>query len=210
MRILGIDPGLSLTGYGCVELADGGLEPALVEGGVLRLRQRDPLERRLDQLYRELCVVIDELQPDRLIVEKIFTHYKHVTTGIRMGHARGVVLLAARHREVAVGELAPTEIKKATTGHGHASKLQIQLAVMSQFGQPSIPEPPDVADAILAAQIPSEEKIAKSDFVIRNEATTGDLEDAAMHVLGQLREQAQRGREDGGSEPSPHEESERA
>jgi crossover junction endodeoxyribonuclease RuvC len=151
MRVLGIDPGLRFTGYGCVDLPVGAVDPVLVEGGVFRLKPTASLEDRLAQLYEDLSEVITELRPDRLVVEKIFSHYKHVTTAIRMGHARGVVLLAARHRDVHIGELAPTEIKKATTGNGHATKHQMQQAIMNQFGLSELPNPPDVADAIAIA-----------------------------------------------------------
>ena len=151
MRILGIDPGLSLTGYGCVDLADGENEPTLVEAGVFRLARKKPMVYRLHQLYEDLAALLDELKPDEMIVEKLFSHYRHVRTSILMGHARGVVLLAGQQRGIRVGELSATEVKKAVAGGGHASKHQVQQAVMSQCGLAEVPQPPDVADAIAIA-----------------------------------------------------------
>ncbi len=151
MRILGIDPGLHLTGYGCVEIRTANPEPQLCEAGVIRLNRKAPLEDRLEQLHRELVEVITDLQPQRLVVEGIFSHVKRAQTAILMGHARGVVLLAARQHELVLGELTATEVKKAIAGNGHASKEQMQHAVMLQCGLPEPPSPPDVADAIAIA-----------------------------------------------------------
>ena len=151
MRILGIDPGLSLTGYGCVDLASNQIEPRLVEAGVFRLQSKTPMANRLAQLFDDLSQLLDELNPDVMVVEKLFTHYKHVRTGILMAHARGVVLLAGQMRGVQVDELAVTEVKRAVTGNGHASKQQVQHAVMVQCNLKEPPNPPDVADAIAIA-----------------------------------------------------------
>lgn len=155
MRILGIDPGLKLTGYGCVDLredANGRVEePVLVEAGVLRLKPNESMAQRLNQLHEDLCEVLEELKPQHMVVEQLYSHYKHVRTSILMGHARGVVLLAGQSRGITIAELAATEVKKAIAGNGHASKRQVQLAVMNQCGLPEPPEPPDVADAIAIA-----------------------------------------------------------
>jgi crossover junction endodeoxyribonuclease RuvC len=144
MRIVGIDPGLQLTGYGCVDLLSPGKEPVLVEGGVLRLSAGEPMAFRLGQLFEDLAGILEELAPDLVVVEKLFSHYRHVRTSILMGHARGVVLLAAQRLGIHVDELAATEVKKAITGHGHASKEQVQLAVMHQcrLEQPPTPNGP--------------------------------------------------------------------
>jgi crossover junction endodeoxyribonuclease RuvC len=151
VRILGIDPGLSLTGYGCVELAHNCIDPALVEAGVFRLKSRSPIAFRLAQLFDDLTRLLEELEPDLMVVEKLFSHYRHVRTGILMGHARGVVLLAGQVAGVEVDELAVTEVKRAVTGNGHASKEQVQRAVMAQLRLTKLPEPPDLADAIAIA-----------------------------------------------------------
>lgn len=151
MRVLGIDPGLNITGYGCVDLTPGEREPTLVEAGVFRLKSRATMQYRLAQLHDDLGELLDTLGPDRMVVEQLFSHYRHVRTSILMGHARGVVLLAAQQREIECDELLPTEVKKAITGHGHATKLQMQRAVMSQCRLAELPSPPDVADAIAIA-----------------------------------------------------------
>ena len=151
MRILGIDPGLRLTGYGCVDVLPNRAEPKLVEAGVFRLQQKTSMAHRLAQLHDDLVQVIDELKPEVMVVEKLFTHYKHVRTGLLMAHARGVVMLAGQRAELQVEELAVTEIKRAITGNGHASKQQVQQSVMVQCGLKELPDPPDVADAIAIA-----------------------------------------------------------
>jgi crossover junction endodeoxyribonuclease RuvC len=150
-RILGIDPGLQITGYAAVDLADGEIEPVLVEAGVIRLKARLPMEVRLAQLYHDLTDLLTELHPQRMAVEKLYAHYQHPRTAILMGHARGVILLCAQERGLPVEHLAATAVKKAITGHGHASKQQVQLAVASQCRLSEPPSPPDVADAIAIA-----------------------------------------------------------
>ena len=154
MRFLGIDPGLRLTGYGCV---DGrAAEPALVEAGVFRLAaerngERVPIADRLVELHRDLADLLRRLRPDAVAVEAVFAHYKHPATAIAMGHARGVILLCIRTAGLRLIELKPNEIKKFLTGHGHASKEQMQGAVQGRLRLVAPPEPPDVADAIAMA-----------------------------------------------------------
>ena len=150
-RILGIDPGLRMTGYGAVVLRDGAHDPALVEAGVIRLDADTSMEQRLAQLEGEMDQIIDRLQPTCLVVEKLYAHYRHPRTAILMAHARGVILLGAARRGVCVEHLPATEVKKAVTGYGHASKQQMQLAVASQLRLTKPPHPPDVADAIAIA-----------------------------------------------------------
>ncbi|MHC4414466.1 MAG: crossover junction endodeoxyribonuclease RuvC [Planctomycetota bacterium] len=150
-RVLGIDPGLSVTGYGFVELPRGDQVPRRVVGGILRLKAKAPMAYRLAQLYEDLSAVLDELDPEVMVVEQLFSHYRHVRTAILMGHARGVVLLAGQSKGLRIDELQPTEVKKAITGNGHATKVQMQQAVMSQCRLAEPPSPPDVADAIAIA-----------------------------------------------------------
>ncbi len=143
-----------MTGYGIVKIAAAAsplADPTLVEAGVIRLRSRDPMEQRLEQLHADLLSLIDEFTPAVVAVEKLYAHYRHPRTAILMGHARGVILLAAQQRGVAVAHLPSTEVKKAVTGYGHASKEQVQRAVQSQCGLAEMPSPPDVADAIAIA-----------------------------------------------------------
>jgi len=151
MRCIGIDPGLHLTGYGCVVVSGGAAEPELVEAGVIRLPRRAPLADRLGQLHADLEELLERLRPDRMVVETIFTHGRHMRTSMLMGHARGVVLLAGHRRGLQLDELAPAEIKRAVTGRGQASKSQVQHAVQAQCRLAALPEPPDVADAIAIA-----------------------------------------------------------
>ncbi len=151
MRILGIDPGLVITGYGCVHLDDGATEPTLTEAGVLRFPAKKRMIERLGLLHDDMIRLIDELKPDRVAVEKLYAHYKHPRTAILMAHARGVILLAAQQANLPVEDMPSTEVKKSLTGNGHATKQQIQLAVQSQCGLAEPPNPPDVADAIAIA-----------------------------------------------------------
>lgn len=149
MRILGVDPGLRLTGYACVECE--GDSSRLVEAGVIRLRQGTSVASRLVELEADLSEIVSRLAPDAAAVEGLFSHYKRPTTAVAMGHARGVILLCLCRAGLRVTELRPTRVKKSLTGFGHASKRQMQEAVMAQMRLASLPEPPDVADAIAIA-----------------------------------------------------------
>ena len=150
MRILGIDPGLRLTGYGLVEVRPGAIEPTLLEGGVIKLDAKQPVADRLVQLAEDLDGLLGTLAPTRVAVEKLFAHYAHPRTAIIMGHARGVILLVSQRRELVIEELGATEVKKSLTGNGHASKEQMQRSVQAQY-RLAEPPPPDVADAIAIA-----------------------------------------------------------
>ncbi len=149
--MLGIDPGLQRTGYGCVELAGDGWQATLVEAGVLRLARGTTLSHRLLQLERDLAELVEELAPSVLAVESVFSHQQNLRTAILMAHARGVVLVAGQRAGLSLVELPPATVKKATTGKGNATKRQMQLAVANEFGLAKLPEPPDVADAIAIA-----------------------------------------------------------
>jgi len=153
MRILGIDPGSLLTGYACIDIdADRpSIKPALIEAGVIRLDPKQSIADRLVELERDLADIADRTKPQRAYIEKLFAHYRHPTTAITMGHARGVCLLALRRVGVEIYELAATEVKKSVTGAGHANKRQVQLAVQAQMGLDEMPSPPDIADAIAIA-----------------------------------------------------------
>ncbi|USN98930.1 MAG: crossover junction endodeoxyribonuclease RuvC [Phycisphaeraceae bacterium] len=153
MRVLGIDPGLRLTGYGCVEGDER--SPRIVEAGVFRLTQGSgsppPIADRLDELERDLAELIARVRPDAAAVEALFAHYKHPATAMVMAHARGVILLTLKRAGLPFAELAPKTVKQAMTGSGRAAKRQMQEAVASVFGLPAPPEPPDVADALAIA-----------------------------------------------------------
>jgi crossover junction endodeoxyribonuclease RuvC len=149
MRILGIDPGLRLTGYGVVDYRP--LKPLLVDGGVIRLDAGASLAARLVDLDRELDAILAEHKPEVCAVEQLYSHYAHPRTAILMGHARGVVLLAAARRGVRVEQFAANRVKQSVTGHGHAAKHQMQRAIQQLWNLPTPPEPPDVADALAIA-----------------------------------------------------------
>lgn len=154
MRILGIDPGLQITGYGCIE---GHAHCAtLLEAGVFRFaknpdRTARSVAERLEELDRDLGALLERLSPDFVGVEELFSHYKHPTTAIVMGHARGVILLNIQRANLPLIELKPTMVKKSLTGNGHASKEQMQLAIQARFRLAEPPSPPDVADALAIA-----------------------------------------------------------
>lgn len=150
MRILGIDPGLGITGYAVIEAA-AWRETRIVEAGALRPGRDDTLPVRLRRLHEEISHLVAEFAPNRLVVEQVFVHRRHVRSALQMGHARGVILLAAASGELPVDEFSPAEIKKALTGNGQASKRQMQTAVARQCGLSTLPEPADVADAIAIA-----------------------------------------------------------
>lgn len=150
MRILGIDPGLGITGYAVIEAA-AWHEARIVEAGALRPGRGEALPVRLRRLHEEVAGLVAEFTPSRLVVEQVFVHRRHVRSALQMGHARGVILLAAASRDLPVDEYSPAEIKKALTGNGQASKRQMQIAVTRQCSLSSLPEPADVADAIAIA-----------------------------------------------------------
>ncbi|HUU14847.1 MAG TPA: crossover junction endodeoxyribonuclease RuvC [Terriglobia bacterium] len=150
-RVIGIDPGLNLTGYGVVECrAD---EVRLLEAGVIRCaRQRGgDIAARLESLFAGLREVMDEFHPQAMCLEEVFSHTDYPRTSILMGHARGVICLAARLARVPVLDFSAKRIKQSVTGNGNASKMQVQRAVQQFFSLTRVPHPPDVADALAAA-----------------------------------------------------------
>lgn len=150
MKALGIDPGLVVTGYGVLEQSEGKirlLEAGTIESGSIR----NPLPVRLRQLYQELCDLIRDHQPDSMALEQLYSHYEHPRTAILMGHARGVICLAAGMHDVPLHHYAATQVKSALTGNGRASKEQMQRMVARTFGLLEPPQPPDVADAVAIA-----------------------------------------------------------
>lgn len=145
--VLGIDPGLNRTGYAVIELPGRRVK----EAGLVRSTASAPLAERLKEIATGVEEILAERRIQLLVVEDLFAHYRHPRTAILMGHARGVVLLAAAKVGVKVSSVSATMIKKALTGNGHASKLQVQRAVMATLGLARLPEPSDVADALAIA-----------------------------------------------------------
>jgi len=149
LRILGVDPGLRVTGYGAIDATPGG--PRLVEAGIITPSVRAPLERRLGELHAELCAVLKNTQPDVMVIEELWSGYKNPTTAVLMGHARGVLCLAADAHGVRVRHLVHSLVKRALTGSGAARKEQVKRMVMLQLSLVTEPAPNDVSDALALA-----------------------------------------------------------
>jgi crossover junction endodeoxyribonuclease RuvC len=149
LRIIGIDPGLRVTGYGVIDATPRGV--TLVEGGVVRCSASLPLEKRVEAIFEGICEVLAEHQPSIVIVEELYSTYRHPRTAILMAHARGAVYLAAARADLQVNSYTATEVKRALTGSGHASKAQMQRVVQQRLHLKSPPRPPDVADALALA-----------------------------------------------------------
>lgn len=148
-RTLGIDPGLNTTGYAVVEGSGGRIE--LVEAGVVRGRERGSLAGRLKEIHDGVCDVIRSLKPAALSIEELYSHYERPRTAILMGHARGVICLAAAQHDMTIHSYAATQVKRLLTGSGRAPKNQMQNAICREFSLSAPPEPPDVADAMAIA-----------------------------------------------------------
>ena len=149
MRILGIDPGIGICGFGLIETTSRANAKAL-DYGVVTTKVRAPLPSRLKELYESLQEVFDQTKPDVVSVEKLFFS-KNITTGIAVAEARGLVLLVAEQKGLPIFEYTPNEIKKTLTGYGSAKKGQIQEMVRVHLGLKDKPKPDDAADALAAA-----------------------------------------------------------
>jgi len=148
-RVLGIDPGLNITGYGVISICDK--EISVVEAGVIRSKRTDSFPNRLNSIHQGITDVIESLRPDCVGLEDLYSHYERPQTAIIMGHARGVISLAVGQNELPLHGYAATQIKKVLTGNGRAPKVQVQHAVARQLNLREIPEPADVADALAIA-----------------------------------------------------------
>jgi len=149
VTICGIDPGLQITGYAI--LAGGPDAPQVIDAGACRFNPRASLADRLVAIEQDISAIIREHQPAIVAVESLYAHYKHPRTAILMGHARGVILLAAAAAGCSVRHYSATRIKRFLTGNGRATKGQVQRAIASALGLAETPEPPDVADALAIA-----------------------------------------------------------
>ena len=147
--VCGIDPGLGVTGYAVLRTGDGGL--SVLDAGVCRFDETLPLARRLADIERDISSILSEHQPDIVAVEGLYAHYKHPQTAILMGHARGVILLAAGKLGIEVCSYSATRIKRHLTGNGRATKGQMQRAIQRPLRLSELPEPDDVADALAIA-----------------------------------------------------------
>lgn len=148
MIILGIDPALTVTGYGVVDARGGNV--ALIEAGVIRTSSKDPVPERLAKIYRAVSRLIDDTRAQAMVLEKVYSHHGHPLTAFHLGQARGVICLACGEKKLAFAEYAATKVKKAMVGNGRASKLQVQRMVADTFKVPA-PKYADVTDALALA-----------------------------------------------------------
>lgn len=148
MRILGIDPGTGILGFGLVDYEKGKLK--LVDAGVIRTPVNHPDADRLLIIFDELKELIEEFKPDVMSVEKLF-FAQNVTTAMTVAQARGVVLLLGKQYKLELHEFTPLQIKQAITGYGKADKKQMQEMVRVLLSLKEIPKPDDAADALAAA-----------------------------------------------------------
>ncbi len=149
MIVLGIDPGTQATGYGVVSRRDA-RSYSLLECGVIRTSASTPLALRIREIYEGIEEILDRYQPDVLSVERVFQG-KNVKSALTLGHARGVVLLAAALRNVEIAEYSPRQIKKAVVGTGGAEKSQVAFMVQQMLRLRTPPKPHDAADGVAAA-----------------------------------------------------------
>lgn len=148
MFVLGIDPGLSRTGYALVESSPGGIRAAVA--GVIRTDPSSPLASRLAELYADLEAVIAEHHPDEAAIEEVFVN-RNLQTATAVGRASGVAILAAARAGIRVHEYTPSAVKMAVVGYGDATKEQVERMVARRLGVTAVPGPADAADALAVA-----------------------------------------------------------
>jgi crossover junction endodeoxyribonuclease RuvC len=148
MRILGIDPGYAILGYGVVDVKGNRFVP--VEYGAVTTDKDMEMPDRLKHLYSELMEIIDRTRPEVCSIEELFFN-TNTTTAILVGQARGVAILACANSGVPINEYTPVQIKQALTGYGRAEKKQVQMMVKAMLGLEEVPKPDDTADALAAA-----------------------------------------------------------
>ena len=148
-RILGIDPGTGILGFGVVD-CEVGKPLRMVTGGVISTPAHTPIEIRLEEIFNGLNEIINETRPDEVSIEKLF-FARNVTTAISVAQARGVAILAAQIKKIPIYEYTPNQIKQTLTGYGGADKKQMQEMVRTQLNLQQIPKPDDAADALASA-----------------------------------------------------------
>jgi crossover junction endodeoxyribonuclease RuvC len=149
LRILGVDPGLNITGYAVIEPRERKLH--VCEAGVVRSTQRRSLAYRVREIHAGLAEVIAALKPTAMALEELYSHYERPRTSILMGHARGVICLAAAEAGIEVTSYNATQVKRILTGNGRAPKSQMQQAIRRELALAKLPEPADIADALAIA-----------------------------------------------------------
>ena len=148
MRIFGIDPGSNRTGYGCLDT--DGSRHRVIAVGAIRTATLAPFPEKLLEIHTGLATILGECRPDCVAIENLF-HAANARSALRLGHARGVAMLAAAEVGAAIHEYTPAEIKRAVVGYGRAEKPQVQLMVKMLLGLPQVPSPHDAADALAVA-----------------------------------------------------------
>ncbi len=148
MRIIGIDPGTGILGFGVIDV--NGAKASLVTAGVITTPAHTPLDERLEEIFDGLTEIIADTNPDQMSIEKLF-FAQNVTTAMAVSHARGVAMLTGRKAKLAIAEYTPLQIKQTLTGYGKADKKQVQEMVRLQLNLKEIPKPDDAADALAAA-----------------------------------------------------------
>ncbi|MBB6674261.1 crossover junction endodeoxyribonuclease RuvC [Cohnella nanjingensis] len=148
MRVLGIDPGIAIMGFGFVDKIGHRLVP--VQYGSIQTAAHTAQDQRLVQIYEASCQLLDQYRPETIAVEKLFFN-KNVTNAFSVGQARGVLLLAAAQRGIPIGEYTPMQVKQAVVGYGGAEKKQVQEMVKRLLKLSAVPKPDDVADALAVA-----------------------------------------------------------
>lgn len=149
MRILGVDPGLNITGYAVIETKESKFK--IIEVGIIKTQAKFKTQERLSKIYNALVSLIKETKPDIMVLEKLYVHWRHTTTSYILGQARGVVCLVAAQTKLPLVEYAATRVKKAVIGRGHAPKYQIQQMMQNVFGLKDPIKIPDVSDALSLA-----------------------------------------------------------
>ncbi|HET8884694.1 MAG TPA: crossover junction endodeoxyribonuclease RuvC [Candidatus Saccharimonadales bacterium] len=148
MRIIGIDPGTGILGFGVIDAHAG--KTKLVTAGVITTPAHTPLADRLEEIYLELTNIIAETKPQMMAIEQLF-FAQNVTTAMSVSHARGVAMLTGKQAKLQIEEYTPLQIKQSLTGYGKADKKQVQEMVRIQLGLKEVPKPDDCADALAAA-----------------------------------------------------------
>ncbi|MDK2899332.1 MAG: crossover junction endodeoxyribonuclease RuvC [Patescibacteria group bacterium] len=148
MRIIGIDPGTGILGFGVIDVIKGKMK--LIDAGVITTPAYTPLSVRLEDIFDGLTEIIAETKPDCMSIEKLFFS-QNVTTAMSVSHARGVAMLAGCKGSLPIAEYTPLQIKQSVTGYGKADKKQVQEMVRIQLGLLEVPKPDDCADALAAA-----------------------------------------------------------